>query len=224
MSTHAHRPRAKVIPVPLRCRCGALRGTLELRPTAVLRVVCYCDDCQAYASWLEREDVLDAYGGTEAVQARPAWVRITGGADQLACMRLSSRGLMRWYARCCRTPVANTLASPRMPFVGVLQAALDLDGATRDAVLGPAARTQGRFAIGGVPEGAAATASLGTIARSVLLLARGWLSGGHRPSPFFDRETGAPSATPEVLTSAERDRLRPPASARPTSPTSVARP
>ena len=41
--------------VPLRCRCGALRGVAsEVAPTTGLRLVCYCKDCQAFARYLDR--------------------------------------------------------------------------------------------------------------------------------------------------------------------------
>ena len=36
--------------------------------TTVNRVVCYCDDCQAFLHYLKRADLLDAHGGTDIVQ------------------------------------------------------------------------------------------------------------------------------------------------------------
>jgi hypothetical protein len=43
----------------------------------------------------------------------------------LRLMRLSEKGLLRWYAGCCDTPLFNTMATPKVPFVGVLTDRLD---------------------------------------------------------------------------------------------------
>jgi hypothetical protein len=34
-------------------------------------------------------------------------------------MRLSDKGLLRWYARCCNTPIANTPANYKASFAGI---------------------------------------------------------------------------------------------------------
>ena len=85
-------------------------------------VICYCADCQTFARHLgQSETALDADGGTEIFQTLPDAVRITRGADSLALLRLGPKGLMRWYAGCCNTPIANTLANPRtLPFIGMI--------------------------------------------------------------------------------------------------------
>jgi hypothetical protein len=39
--------------VPLRCRCGHVRGVeIRVSPSSGLRLVCYCKDCQAFARFL----------------------------------------------------------------------------------------------------------------------------------------------------------------------------
>ena len=59
--------------VELRCRCGEVVGLVEnAAPQKVNRVVCYCDDCQAFAHQLGRADLLDAQGGTDIIQVAPA--------------------------------------------------------------------------------------------------------------------------------------------------------
>jgi hypothetical protein len=128
--------------LPLRCRCGAWRGVLRAAaPRSGNRVVCYCDDCQAFAHWLgDARGVLDAAGGTDIFQTSPARVEITAGGEQLACMRLRpGSNVLRWFARCCRTPIGNTPADPRFVLVGVIHACMDFGTAGRsaDAVLGP---------------------------------------------------------------------------------------
>lgn len=110
---------AASVDVALSCRCGAMRGTLQAGPGLGLHVVCSCDDCRAYARALGRDDVLDDNGGTDIWQAPPARVRITAGREHLRCLRLSDQGLLRFHAGCCSTPIANTMASAKVPFAGV---------------------------------------------------------------------------------------------------------
>jgi Family of unknown function (DUF6151) len=46
-------------------------------------------------------------------------LRFTKGQDQIEGLRLTPKGLYRWYAKCCNTPVGNTRA-PALPFVSML--------------------------------------------------------------------------------------------------------
>jgi hypothetical protein len=84
------------------------------------RCVCYCDDCQAFPKALGRPDVLDANGGTDIFQLSPARIEFTHGVDLVACLRLTEKGLVRWYASCCNTPIGNTLTTGSIPFVGLI--------------------------------------------------------------------------------------------------------
>ena len=45
----------------------------------------------------------------------PAHVKLGAGTDAMRCLRLSDKGVLRWYTDCCRTPIGNTAASPRFP-------------------------------------------------------------------------------------------------------------
>jgi hypothetical protein len=189
---------------PLRCRCGRLQGevTLEGRNT---RVVCYCKDCQAFARFLEPAGrALDAQGGSDVVQLAPHRIRISQGAEQLAVMRLSSQGMLRWYAACCRTPVGNTLARRDRPFTGLLVQCLD--SAPLEPSFGPVgARVNTQSAIGEPkPRTSGLLPTMWTILGMVL---GSRLSGRYRNTPFFDA-AGAPVATPQVLSADERARLR----------------
>ena len=135
----------------------------------------------------------------------PSQVTLTAGADRPALVRLTEKGLYRWYAGCCRTPVANTI-SPKLPFVGVLRNFIAATDAELDARFGPATGVQGRFAVGGCPPGAHASASFAIIAASIGLLTSGYWAGGARPTPLF-REDGTPVTQAYVLTMSEREAL-----------------
>src|ERR1700730_12270315 len=132
------------VDVALRCRCGRVHGMAnEGAPHTGFRFICYCKDCQAFARFLERADVLDAAGGTDIFQMPPGRVTLTAGTDAVRCLRLRDPGVVRWYADCCRTPIANT-AGPGFPVIGVIHSFMDQDftnrlavGCSRDAVLGP---------------------------------------------------------------------------------------
>ena len=80
----------------LGCRCGQVRGSIApAEPRAVNRVVCYCDDCQAFAHWLGRPDLLHAKGGSDIVQLAPGSMTLTQGQEKVAGVRLEPGGLFR---------------------------------------------------------------------------------------------------------------------------------
>jgi hypothetical protein len=192
----------------LRCRCGEVEGVVgDASPRTANRVVCYCDDCQSFAHHLGRADVLDAQGGSDVVQVSPSAVRFTKGAERIVGMRLSPKGLYRWYASCCKTPLGNTL-TPKVPFVGIVAHAFDGGSATADAAFGtPVAKILGRYAIGTPPAGSTsldARMVVGVVAKIL-----GWkLRGKTWPHPFFDRATRAPVYPVAVISREERDALR----------------
>lgn len=177
------------------------------------RLTCYCDDCQSFAWFLSTRggpavgSILDAHGGTEIFQLSPARLEFRDSRGELACVRLTPRGLLRWYARCCRTPVGNTSPSQKLPFVGLIHSCLGdaPDGHSRDEVLGPiGAGVHARFARGDrTALDAHDRASAQLLARFAKIVAGARLRRDQRRSPFFDAESGVPVATPQVLTSAE---------------------
>jgi len=192
---------------PLQCRCGTLRG-LVAHPERVNRVICYCRDCQAFAHFLgSSQTTLDAQGGSDVVQTIPAHLSFTQGTDSLACMRLSPKGLLRWYAQCCQTPIGNTVANHRLSFVGLLHDCLEHGAVSLDAAFGPVrmwsfaknAKTTVR-----VPRGSL----IAGIARFGAMVIRARIDGSYRRTPFFDPRTGEPVVSPRVLSKGERDRLQ----------------
>lgn len=183
----------------------------DVDPDRGNRLVCMCDDCQAYAHWLDRAEViLDQNGGTDVFQLTPAQVRITAGHEHIRCMRLSEKGLMRWYAGCCKTPIANTLSSARLPFLGMPHTFMDhaADGRSRDEACGPVlSRIQARFGKPPLPPDSHPRGPLWLILRSIRQLLRGFVAGAHTPSPVFDA-SGEPIVEPTVISASERERLR----------------
>jgi hypothetical protein len=195
--------------VALRCKCGSVRGVARgVSGDRGNRIVCYCDDCQSFAYFLEAaERVLDEHGGSDIFQTSPARVEITQGRDRLACMRLTPGGLHRWYADCCKTPIGNTLGTPQIAFIGLILSFADLDSLDRspDETFGPVlARVNGRSAKGDRARlDAHDGASVSMILRFIRVFAAARLRGDHKRSPFFDPGTGKPILDARVLTPEE---------------------
>jgi hypothetical protein len=187
---------------PLQCRCGTLKGYIS-HPEAVSRCVCYCRDCQAFAHFLGRPaEVLDELGGTDVIQALPANVTFTDGQSSLACMRLTEKGLLRWYAKCCNTPVGNTMDNYRMSYIGLVHTCLQSAGASLDDSFGPVRMwVNTKNAKGEVKSNTLAMIS--GMLRIMARVARARIDGSYRFTPFFSADTGAPIVTPKVLSSSE---------------------
>jgi hypothetical protein len=180
----------------------------NVSPKAVNRAVCYCNDCQAFLHHLGRADLLDEHGGSDVVQVAPASLAFLRGSERIVAVRLQAKGLYRWYASCCNTPVGNTL-KPAFPFVGIVIGVFEASASRRDDFFGkPVGASFGRFAIGSAPEGSAGV-DLRVLARVLAMVVRWRVTGRTWPHPFFDRATRAPSHPVTTLTRAERDALRP---------------
>jgi hypothetical protein len=199
---------ADTFDLPLRCRCGAVRGVArDALPSKINHCFCYCDDCQAFAHYLGRaDDVLDAHGGTEITQMSPANVAFTGGADKIAAVRLTEKGLMRWYASCCNTPIGNTMASGGVPFIGVVHTFVDAPPAALGPVRGRGFAKSAKGGRDAVPKDG--LPDLVMLGRVFLKLLKWRLRGDHKRSPFFDAASGKPLVEPHVLDEAEREDLR----------------
>jgi hypothetical protein len=189
---------------PLRCRCGTLRGRVRL-PATTGRAICYCKDCQAYAHFLQRaDDVLDEAGGTDIVAMAPAQLQIEQGLDHLACMSLSKRGILRWYASCCNTPIGNTPRDRKVHYVGLVHNCLSAQ--PMDASFGPArVRLNTESARSRVASTPAALVSVMFTLMRVLLPAG--FGGRYRNNPFFTAD-GSPLRVPQVPAAAELVRLK----------------
>ena len=192
---------------PLQCQCGKIKGYV-IRPGMAERAVCYCKDCRAFARFLGQADtVLDAQGGTPIVATLPGQVHFLRGLDSLACMSLSDRGLLRWYAGCCKTPIGNTPRDFKMPYVGLVENCLHGDAPSLQESFGPVravlnTKSSAEGHVKSTP--VSKSLSLLKIMKSVIA-AR--LNGSYRRNPFFETAAGTPIVQPRVLTKTERERV-----------------
>ena len=188
---------------PLRCRCGTVSGWVKETRSAN-RAMCYCKDCQAFAYFLGQEkQILDERGGTDVIQILPQNLSFTQGIEALKCMRLTEKGLLRWYASCCNTPIGNTLANYKISFIGLVHNCLENTDKPLLDSFGPSrvcVNTQGAK---GEPK--PKTSGLGkVIVWFVTNILRARINGSYRQTPFYLPGKGTPIVTPRVLSTAER--------------------
>ena len=190
--------------LPFACECGTVSGTLTVGAEGD-HLICHCSDCQNLARYLGHARVLDAQGGTALYQSRCARMKIRSGRDRLACVHLTDKPTLRWYAGCCRTPLFNTLGTGKLPFITVQLAACD--PAARARLLGP---PRGHLftqdAIGDA-SGLRKMSTASLMARFFVRTISDILSGDRRRAALFDPETLEPIASPYRLTAEERQGL-----------------
>ena len=188
----------------LRCRCGKVRGTVDVR-RAYARATCYCGDCQAYARHLGTSGVMDAHGGTDIVAMNPDAVAFTAGEEHISGLCLREGGLLRWYAGCCRTPLGNTPRDGRVAYVGIVSTCLP-DKIAVDAACGPPGRIvlNAGSALDDVRSTPLAMAAGGLRIATGILMAK---LRGQVPSLFFDAG-GQPHRTAHPLGPQERASAR----------------
>lgn len=171
----------------LRCRCGRVSGRLNTGNGTLIQ--CHCADCARYRAHLQ-PGVTHA-PGVDIYQTTPDQVDITEGWEHVACLRLSAKGMFRWYASCCNTPLANCLISPTFPFVGVVAESVVEDDRR---ALGKLRAVVERKAPGGKPDNRNTAAMVWGVMRRGIT-AR--LAGTERHAPFFAAD-GSPAKPPQV--------------------------
>jgi len=184
--------------VELKCACGKVQGSTEsVNSESGTRIVCCCDDCQKFAQYLGQEDrTLDEYGGTDIFQMPISHLQISEGAEFIACIRLSSKGLYRWYAKCCGTPIGNSMGAG-VPFMGLIHNFME-HKTSRDADLGPSrGYIQTKFAKKEIPESLKAT-YIRIVLRGLSKLLVWKIKGLNTPSAFFSKN-GKPIVEPTIV-------------------------
>lgn len=192
---------------PLRCKCGTVQGIVKA-PSPLSRGVCYCEDCQMFAHFLgNSSEILDEHGGTDVIPTTPGTVVITQGLDSLACMRLSVKGLLRWYAKCCNTPIGNMSSNHKMAYIGLVHNCLEYGGVSVEQSFGPIRlRVKTQSAHGDVK--LKSKGVFGTVVKFMAILLRERINGAYNKTQFFNVETGRPIVAPHVLNRQEREALR----------------
>jgi hypothetical protein len=183
--------------MPLRNRKRLGQGATQRKPSwsATART------CQAFAYFLGTGQILDERGGSDVIQILPENLSFTQGIEALKCVRLTEKGMLRWYASCCNTPIGNTLANHKISFVGLVHTCLENSGTPLQDSFGPVrgwGNTQGAR---GDPK--PKSSGLGrTILWVMSSVLKARVNGSYRQTPFFLK--GTPIVTPRVLSSAER--------------------
>lgn len=200
--------------ISIACTCGKVSGEITNTPDAsTSHMVCYCDDCQAFAHYLGRaDDILDAQAGTDILQMTPARLRINTGMPELAAVRLSEKGILRWYTRCCNTPLGNTLPTGKLPFLGLVTTCLFHDKNVKAArqLFGPVQqRFFGQHAHGDISQfDVHSKVPISLILSTIRSVAKRRLRGDHKHTPLFNPLNSSPVVEPATLSTDERHELK----------------
>ncbi len=187
----------------LQCQCGALRGQLSHTHHAV-RGVCYCKDCRAYSHHLGTESLThDSLGGAAFVGTQSKFVSFTDGAQHLACLSLSPKGLLRWYSKCCNSPICNTTRNWKFPYVGLIASCLKDDAASFEHAF---PRIRMRVNTGSAKQAPPSMhlSTMVTLASFIPRIMASGVNGTYRRTPFFSSPKGTPIVPVIVLTDEER--------------------
>lgn len=193
--------------IALGCQCGKITGSLQPEPvTSVNHIACYCVDCQTFARHLNAETItLDEHGGTSIIQTSPATVKFSSGSEHLKCLRLSPKGLIRWYAGCCNTPIANTIPNGKVPFSGIINSIVKTNNVEK--IVGPVEYKV--FASLAPQANGHNKAPVGLMGKIISGMFKWKFRGDHKHSPFFNGDTGKPVSEPEVLSIEQRKAATP---------------
>lgn len=183
----------------LSCDCGAVTGKASItKPTMGNRLLCYCKDCRAFVEHLGKgTQVLDPWGGSEVYQLPINSVKFEEGANNVTCLRFGKKGLYRWYAKCCDTPIGNTLGAS-MPFIGLICSVYSRDE-NKDAILGQVlGSVHVNSATSLLPSNEAEKKTpIWLFPLIIAKLLRWKLMGRATPNPLFTN--GKPNCQPEIV-------------------------
>jgi hypothetical protein len=122
-------------------------------------------------------------------------------------MSLSDKGLLRWYAGCCRTPIGNTPRDPKLSYVGLVHRCLAGSRSEQEAAFGRV-RVAVNTASASRPVRSTPVAGLLALLKIFHNVAGSRLGGGYKRNPFFHPGTRRPIVEPQVLSLAQRQALR----------------
>jgi len=174
--------------VKLACLCGQVTGRVKVIPKSFFHVHCLCCDCQNFASHLNNEEnILNKYGASELFQTYPDLMEITEGQSKISAVQLKHKGLYRWHTTCCNMPLANTMSSSKIPFVGVSVKFMKFANEDEKMeILGPVTmKAFGKHSIGEMPKDAHAKFPISFMPKILGFMLKGMLMKKNNPSPFF---------------------------------------
>ena len=186
--------------IKLECLCGTVKGRILVVPKSFFHVHCLCCDCQKFASYLNNEEnILDEHGGSELFQTYPDLMKITEGQDKICGVQLSHKGLYRWHTTCCNMPLANTMNSSKIPFVGVSVKLMRFANEQEKVeTLGPVTmKAFGKYSTGEMPKDAHIRFPISYMPKILGFMIKGILRKKNNPSPFFNGKE--PTAKIDVL-------------------------
>ena len=180
----------------IKCSCGQVKAEIENFPNNTPgRLVCYCDDCQNFLKQINRTELMDECGGSEIIPIYPTDFKIIEGKDKLVCLRLTPKGLLRWYTSCCKTPFGNT--RPGFPWLGLLSVVYEKSDLQQ---LGPIkSRVCGKFAIKKPPMGTPDNMKFTDIFVVAPFLLKGFILKKSSPSVFFKEDNKTPIVSPHII-------------------------
>lgn len=180
------------------CECGQIHGVLrDVSAKAGTGLLCHCSRCRAAEVFLDQADPED--DGVALFQTTCDRVVFAAGANQMYAFSFEEGGVIHWYAKCCKVPLFNTLATPETGFVSVL-----VDRVTPKDPLGPIRALlykdngKGKQVHKGLHR---------VIAGGTKRAVRMRMSGKWKCSPFFGK-SGAPISRVHVLSDVEKGHLR----------------
>ncbi len=177
--------------VDLKCACGTVKGTLKVVPSSLFHVHCLCCDCQSFAKHLNNEkNILDEHGGTELLQTYPAYMKFSEGQDKISCVQLTHKGVYRWHTTCCNMPLANTMGSSKVPFIGVSVKLMQFANEQEKLdTLGPVTmKAFGKYAIGEMPKDVHPKFPFSFMPKILGFMIKGKILKKYTPSPFFNEK------------------------------------
>lgn len=124
-------------------------------------------------------------------------MRLSRGREKLACLHLTEKPTLRWYAACCNTPMFNTYANGSVPYITTLVA--NCDGERAAAILGPAIGHLFLKEAIGDPGNVPRMSMPALLRRFFPRMIKDLMSGDRRRCELFDAITLKPIAKPTRL-------------------------
>lgn len=115
-------------------------------------------------------------------------MKITEGQDNIRGIQLKDKGIYRWHTACCNMPIANTMSSAKIPFVGISVKLMKFRNAQEKIeVLGPVSmKAFGKYAIGNMPSDTHPKFPISFIPKIIAFMLKGILRKRNSPSSFFN--------------------------------------